>query len=174
MSGFETNKIMGAITASLLVLMVANMASKTIFHSEKMSEPVYAVADKTADVKIAGDSAPIPLPLATAKAEDGEKVFKKCAGCHTYEKGGPTKQGPNLHGIIGQKIASIAGFDYSSGIVKKSDGPWTWDKLDAFLTNPKGWAPGTKMGFAGIAKPEDRAALLVWLNKQSDAPIPLP
>ncbi len=108
--------------------------------------------------------------LVSASVDKGAAVFKKCATCHTVEKGGPAKTGPNLYGIIGSKHAHMAGFNYSDAMKGKAADTWTIEALDTYLTNPKAAIPGNKMSFAGIAKLEDRAALIAFLNKNSDAP----
>jgi cytochrome c len=116
---------------------------------------------------------PIAFYLASAAVEKGEAQFKKCAGCHTINKGGPAGSGPNLGGIMGNNHAHQAGFAYSDAI-KSKPGPWDWDAMSEWLKSPKTYAPGTKMSFAGISKPQDRAALLVYLNAQGDKQLPLP
>ena len=104
----------------------------------------------------------------------GEKVAKKCSACHDVKDGGPHKIGPNLWDIVGKPIASREGFAYSEALTALSDKTWNFETLDAYLTKPKAFAPGTKMSFAGLRKPEDRAALLRYLRELSDRPVPLP
>jgi cytochrome c len=108
--------------------------------------------------------------LASASLEKGATVFKKCATCHSVEKGGPNKTGPNLYGIVGGKHAAVAGYSYSDGAKAKASDLWTTEHLDAYLTSPRTAVPGTKMAFAGLTKAEDRAAVIVYLNKNSDTP----
>jgi cytochrome c len=111
--------------------------------------------------------------LASASADGGKKAFKKCKSCHSTEKGGKNKVGPNLWGIVGKAKASGAGYKYS-GALKGLGGNWSYKDLDAFLTKPKAFAKGTKMTFAGVKSPADRAALLAYLRSLSGSPQPLP
>ncbi len=111
--------------------------------------------------------------LASASADGGKKAFKKCKSCHTTKKGGKNKVGPNLWGVVGKAKASTAGFKYS-GALKGLGGNWSYKDLDAFLTKPKAFAKGTKMTFAGVKSPADRAALLAFLRSLSGSPQPLP
>jgi cytochrome c len=111
--------------------------------------------------------------LAAADPADGERDSKVCKACHNFEAGGASKIGPPLHGVVGRDIASVEGFTYSSALQSK-EGAWTYDELNSFLTSPKDFAPGTKMTFAGIKKPEQRAAVIAYLRSITDNPPPLP
>jgi cytochrome c len=111
--------------------------------------------------------------LAAADPAAGEKVAKKCAACHSFDQGGAARVGPNLWGIVGNKPAHMEGFSYSPAISGLTQ-PWDYATLDTFLTSPKAYAPGTKMTFPGLKKPEDRAAVIIWLRTLSDQPVPLP
>jgi cytochrome c len=116
---------------------------------------------------------PIAVYLAAADPAAGEAAFKKCAVCHTAAKGGPNLAGPNLWGIVGAPHGHVAGFAYSDAL-KSKPGNWDWEAMSAWLKSPKTYAPGTKMTFAGLSKPEERANLIAWLNTQSDSPQPIP
>ncbi|MEQ8192957.1 MAG: cytochrome c family protein [Rhodospirillales bacterium] len=111
--------------------------------------------------------------LAKADAKAGAKVFGKCKACHTAEKGGKNRVGPNLWNVVGSKIAYHEGFNYS-GALKEKKGEWTYKNLDAFIESPRDFAKGTKMTFAGIKKASERAAVIVYLRSLSDSPKPLP
>lgn len=121
----------------------------------------------------AGAAGGLGAAIQAVSAEDGKKVARKCAACHSFDEGGPNKIGPNLYGVIGQPIAAAEGFKYSNALKEKA-GEWTYADLSAFLENPKGWAPGTKMSFAGLKKQEDRAAILAYLREMHGNPPPLP
>lgn len=111
--------------------------------------------------------------LASADPDAGEKAFGKCKACHSIEAGGANKVGPNLHNVVGADIGAHAGFAYSDALTGR-EGNWTYDDLDQFLENPKGWAPGTKMNFAGLSKPKDRAEVIAYLRANTESPPPLP
>jgi cytochrome c len=111
--------------------------------------------------------------LAHADADAGAKDARKCAACHNFEEGGPAKIGPPLWGVVGRDIASVEGFKYSDALTGK-EGAWDYQKLDAFLAEPRGWAKGTKMAFAGVKKPEERADVIAYLRSLSHDPAPLP
>jgi cytochrome c len=177
MDAFQLNKIAGAVLGTLTVILGVKAISEGLFHQEAPEKPGYEVTpQKTAGGggKEGGAAASGALALlASADAAKGEQVAKKCGACHSFEKGGPAKMGPNLFGVVGAKHAHVEGFGYSDAM-KKSEGDWDFASLDKWLENPKGYIPGTTMAFAGIKNPEERANLLVYLNKNSEAPKPLP
>jgi cytochrome c len=123
----------------------------------------------------AGAAAAQPIEVFLAKADPakGADVFKKCAACHNAEKGGANQLGPNLWGVLGEEIGKGRGFAFSPALSGKG-GNWDWHSLDAWLTSPKAFAPGTKMTFAGISNSQDRANVMAYLNQQSDHAQPLP
>ena len=132
-----------------------------------------ATAAAPAATQTAATTAALPDLLKAADPAAGEKIAAKCKACHDLSKGGPNKIGPNLWDIVGNKQAHLDNFSYSDA-VKGLGGQWTYENLDKFLTKPKDYAPGTKMTFPGLPKPEDRAALLAYLRTLSDSPKPLP
>jgi cytochrome c len=111
--------------------------------------------------------------LAIGSVDSGAGVAKKCAACHNFEDGAPNKIGPNLWGVVGRDIAALPDFSYSSALSEK-EGDWSYEALSEFVASPKGWAPGTKMTFAGLKKPQDRADLILYLRSLSGSPEPLP
>ncbi|MCA0255570.1 MAG: cytochrome c family protein [Proteobacteria bacterium] len=168
----------GAIVSTVVVAALASVTGNAIFSHKAPEKPGYVIATADTAAATTEQAAPKTLPelLASADAAAGQAVFKKCAACHDASSGGPNKVGPNLYGVVGRPVASHEGFAYSDGM-KAHAGTvpaWTFEKLNAYLTDPKKEVPGNKMAFAGLKKDVDRANLLAWLNSQSASPQPLP
>lgn len=168
------NTIAGWTLFAGIVALGASIGSGMYFHAEKPEKPGFEVAD--ADPAGGGDAAAavdIATLLPAADVAKGAEVFKKCAACHTINQGGANGIGPNLFGTMGDEIGhGKAGFAFSEPL-KAVGGSWDFQKMDAWLASPRKFAPGTKMTFAGLSKPEDRANLLVYLNAQgSNLPLP--
>ena len=178
MDSFEINKILGAILFTCLVTLALNIAAGAVFSPVKPAKPGWEIAvteEPAAGAKPEAAAPPEPIEklLASASVEKGEQAAKKCVACHTFTKGGPNRVGPNLWGIVNRPKASEAGFAYSDAI-KNKGGNWTIDDLSAFLLNPRGYAPGTKMTFVGLPKGSERADVIAYLNSLADSPAPLP
>lgn len=178
MDSFEWNKIFGGLLAGLLAVLGVSIASDMMFARHLPEKPGYVVAgveEGPAEGAPAAEAEkPAAFYLASADVAKGEAVFKKCAACHNVDPGGANGTGPALHGVVGRPIAAAAGFSYSDSLKGMAGKPWDWDALWAWLKSPKAYAPGNKMSFAGIAKPEDRAAVIAYLNANSASPLPLP
>jgi cytochrome c len=174
---FEFNKIAGGVLAGAVALLSINIATDSIYRPAALEKQSYIVEGVEVEAATEGPAEvakPIAFYLASASVEKGEAVFKKCAACHNNEKGGAAGIGPNLYGIVGNSHAHMAGFAYSDALAAMKGKPWSFDQLNAWLTSPKAYAAGNKMSFAGIGKPEDRAAVIAYLNAKSDSPLPLP
>jgi cytochrome c len=178
MDGFELNKIVAAILLTLVIGMAASLISEALVTPKSLLHNVYVVqgAEKIDPTQAsAQENGPPPIEplLAAANVENGARIAKKCLQCHSLEKGGANRIGPNLWGIIKNKMAHAAGFAYSKGLEAKKD-TWTFENLNHFIYKPREFLPGTKMSFAGLGKTQDRADLIVYLNTLSDVPQPLP
>jgi cytochrome c len=177
MDSFEVNKILGAVLFTCLVLLALNIAAGALFTPEPPKKPGYeiAVQEEPGAAAAAAPAAeqPIEQALASADPQRGQQATRVCQTCHTFEKGGPNKIGPNLWGVVGRKKGTEGGFAYSDAI-KSKGGEWTLDDLNKFLASPRGYAPGTKMSFAGLQRENQRADVIAYLNTLSDNPKPLP
>lgn len=170
----RTNTIAGWILAALFVALGFGMVGNLLFKAEPLEKPGYPIegAVEATDAGPAAPEVPIEVMMASADMSKGAEVFKKCASCHNATEGGANGIGPNLWGIVGKPIAKHAGFAYSD-VLKARGGNWDFATMNEWLANPRKFASGTKMSFAGLAKPEDRANVIVWLNAQgSNQPLP--
>jgi cytochrome c len=178
MDSFEINKILGAVLATCLVLLITSFTANALFAPKAPAKPGFAIEAKEAEAgkgeEKAAPSEPIEKLLQTASVEKGQAAAKVCQTCHTFEKGGPNRVGPNLYGVVGDhRGEGRGGFNFSAAM-KAKGGTWTIDDLNQFIANPKGFIPGTAMGFAGIKKDSQRADVIAYLNSLSDNPKPLP
>jgi cytochrome c len=168
------NTIAGWTLFSGIVLLGASAVSSRYFHADKDQRPEkmgFEIAGVVQEGKGGEPAVAIETLLATADIAKGQKTFAKCASCHTIEQGGAAGLGPNLYGTLGANVASHS-FAYSDAL-KGKGGKWDWASMNEWLTNPAGYAPGTKMTFAGLSDPKERANLLAYLNsKGSNLPLP--
>jgi len=178
---FEANKIAGAILAAMILAMVSGIVANILVKPTPLAKQAYEVAGgapegATAEAAAPAGPEPIAPLMATANADAGKAKTQQCAACHTFDKGGPNRIGPNLYGVLDSPIAEgRGGFAFSSALTTKGKGQtWTLDNLNAWLFKPQQFASGTKMTFIGLPKPEDRANVIAFLNQHSDSPKPLP
>ena len=180
MDSFEWNKIIGAVLGTGVFAMGLGVVSDILFSQHPPEKPGYVI--EVAEAAPSGEAAPAAPKvsfaelLAKADVAKGESQSKKCLACHSLEKGGPNKIGPNLWGVVDRPVAHHEGFSYSEAMKAFSEGgkTWTYENLDHFLTNPKALVPGTAMSFAGLKNDQDRADLVAYLRTLSDSPVPLP
>ena len=180
MDSFELNKIIGAVLMTALIVIGINKLSDTIFHIDKPKKSAYKVegVELALVSKIATEvkdvvQLDIKEILAMGNLAHGEKVFKKCSACHLVAKGGKNKIGPALYGIVGKDSAVSEGYSYSKAM-KAHGKSWSFEELNAYLLKPQSYIKGTKMAFAGLRKDKDRASVILYLNSQSDSPLPKP
>lgn len=171
----RNNTIAGWVLAACGAALGLSIVGGMVFHSEHVEKFGYPVeaADDTGGAGGEAAAVPIAALLPKADAAKGAEVFKKCAACHTVNQGGANGIGPNLWGTLGEGVAEGKGGFAFSDALKKTGGKWDFDKMNAWLTSPRKFAPGTKMTFAGLSKPEDRADVILYLNTQgSNLPLP--
>ena len=180
MDSFELNKIIAAVLLVALIIIGIGKLSDAIFYVEKPKTPGYIVEVEqvaTAGTETKSDAVvekiDIAALLAMGDIAHGEKVFKKCAACHSIVKGGKNAIGPALYNVVGRKIGVVEGYKYSKALVAY-DKNWTFEELNGFLIKPAKWIKGTKMAYAGLRKEKDRASVIKYLNENSDSPLQLP
>lgn len=181
MDSFEINKIAGAVLMTVLITTVIGHAGDILVPEPEAGQHIQiagaaAGAKGGAPTQVASAAAelkPIAPFLAKANLENGKKLMNQCKACHTFGKGEPTRIGPNLYGIVGEKIAARSSFQFSDAL-KKLSGDWGFDELNKWIDGPQKLAPGSKMTFAGIKDEQQRADLIAYLNSLSDSPKPLP
>ena len=178
MNSFEINKIVAAVILTIVIVFGVNKLADVIYNVKAPESNTHNIVNETKEISKSDtvnveDDVDISALLALGNIDHGEMIFKKCAACHSVSKDGGNKIGPALWGIIGRKAGSTSDYKYSkamSGFGKN----WDFEAMNTFLIKPKDYIKGNKMAFAGISKEKDRASLILYLNEQSDSPLPLP
>lgn len=177
MDSFEINKIITAILVAVLLMFGIDKLSDITFHVKKPVIQGYKVEVKVGSAEATQASASnqgnISALLALGTADQGAKVFKKCAACHSIKQDGRNKIGPALYSVVGRSVAGVPDYKYSKALISYGK-EWTFEELNGFLLKPPTWIKGNKMGFAGLKKEEDRASVILYLNENSDIPLQLP
>ena len=178
MDSFEINKIVAAVLMVALLIIGIGKLSNVIFHVEQPKTPGYKVevdqiATKSSSKKATEEKIDIAALMAKGDVALGEKVFKKCAACHSIVKGGKNNIGPALYNVVGRKTGILTDYKYSKALAS-FDKEWNFEELNGYLIKPAKWIKGTKMAFAGLRKEKDRASVIKYLNQNSDNPLPLP
>lgn len=170
-SSFELNKVVGAVLLAGVVAMVSGIGSEALYggssHAkEKRGYTIEGAAEGTTTTTSAEPAKPVEIAefMSAADVEKGKKLLKKCTACHTFDKGGKHGVGPSQWGLFGRNIASISGYAFSEALIAMKNKKWREQELSEFLTKPRKYAPGNKMSFAGMKKPQDRANLIAYLK----------
>ena len=179
MDSFELNKIVAAVLMVALLVIGIGKISNIIFHVEKPKTPGYNVEVEQVSTALNSgaetveEKVDIAALMALGDVASGEKIFKKCAACHSIVKGGKNKIGPALYNVVGRQVGAASDYKYSKALVGYKES-WTYEELNGFLLKPAKWIRGTKMAYAGLRKEKDRASIIKYLNQNSDSPLPLP
>jgi cytochrome c len=180
MDSFEINKIVAAVLMVALLVIGIGKLSDVIFHVEKPQTPGYTVevdqiSTTSSQMESASNEEKVDIAALMAMGDlgTGEKVFKKCAACHSIVKGGKNNIGPALYNVVGRKVGVVSDYKYSKALTEYGK-EWTFEELNGYLVKPAKWIKGTKMAFAGLRKEKDRASVILYLNQNSDNPVPLP
>ena len=180
MDSFELNKIIGAVLLVALLVIGIGKVSNLVFKINKPEKSNYKVELDVETAKTKADEEPVQREivdiaalLSTGDLAHGEKVFKKCSACHSIKSGGGNKIGPALYNVVGRKVGVLDDYKYSKALAEYEKN-WSFEELNGFLLKPKDWIKGTKMAYAGLRKEKDRASVILYLNKYSDSPLPLP
>ena len=172
------NKIIVSVLLALVLIVVINKITEIVYYVEKPEKSAYQVASvasdadgiSTEDSSVGSESGNIMALFASASAAEGAKVFKKCAACHSIAEGGANKIGPALWGVIGRKVGSVPDYKYSKAMAAHGKN-WSFDEMNGFLIKPKDWIKGTKMSFAGLKYAKERAAVILYMNENTNSPL---
>ena len=179
MDSFEINKIVAAVLLVALLVIGVGKLSNVIFHVDKPETPGYTVDVDQVSLTSLNSTEPIEEKIDIAAlmsmgdVVSGEKIFKKCAACHSIAKGGKNNIGPALYNVVGRQVGGVSDYKYSKAL-SAYEKKWSYEELNGFLIKPAKWIKGTKMAFAGLRKEKDRASVIKYLNQNSDSPLQLP
>ena len=179
MDSFEINKIIAAFLLVALLVIGISKVSNILFYVEKPETPGYAVEVEQASgssittAEVVEKVVDIAALMTLGDIASGEKIFKKCAACHSINKGGKHKIGPALYNVVGRKVGGVEDYKYSKALIAY-EREWTFEELNGFLIKPAKHIKGTKMAYAGLRREADRASVIKYLNANSDSPLPLP
>ena len=179
MDSFELNKIIAAVLMVVLLVISLGKVADSVFYVKKPKNPGYQVemenklSPETSQTAEIIEKIDIALIMALGDAASGEKIFKKCAACHSINKGGKNKIGPALYNVVGRAVGGVDKYKYSKALASYGK-EWTFEELNGFLQKPASYLKGTKMSYAGLRKEKDRASIIKYLNQNGDSPIPLP
>ena len=179
MDSFEINKIIAAVLLVALLVIGIGKVSNILFYVEKPKTPGYTVeveqtsGSSISTTEVVEKVVDIAALMALGDVASGEKIFKKCAACHSINKGGKHKIGPALYNVVGRKVGGVEDYKYSKALIAYEK-EWTFEELNGFLIKPAKHIKGTKMAYAGLRKEADRASVIKYLNANSDSPLPLP
>ena len=175
MNSFEIQKILSAILITVLIFFGISKVSNLIFDNNKNEVVAYKVdaPEGTSESSMSETKINLTALFALADIDHGKKVFKKCAACHSIKKDGKNKTGVKLYGVVNRAVGGVSDYKYSKAL-KTYNKEWTFEELNGFLLKPAKWIKGNKMGFAGLKDDRDRASVILYLNQNSDNPLPLP
>ena len=176
MDSFEINKIIAAIIVVFIFVFGISKISNLVYHVEKPNKSAYkveVVKTSTSESSNIAEAVNISALLSMGNVDEGKKVWSKCSACHSIKKGGKNKIGPALYNVLGRDIAALSDYKYSKALIAYGK-TWTFEEMNAFLIKPQKHIKGTKMAFAGLKKEKDRASIILFMNQNSDNPIPLP
>jgi len=174
------NKIIVSIVLAIFLVLGINKITDVVYYVEKPEKSVYQVdsvvsiasTTSTESNSESSESGDIMALFASVNAADGAKIFKKCAACHSVAQGGGNKIGPALWGVIGRKAGDVTDYKYSKAMVAYGK-TWSFEEMNGFLIKPKEWIKGTKMSFAGLKSSKERAAVILYMNKNTNSPLSL-
>ena len=171
------NKIIVSIVFAVILIIGINKIADSIYYVEKPEKSAYQVASvttvaSTTSTETSSETGNIMAIFASTSAAEGEKVFKKCAACHSIAEGGKNKIGPALWGVLGRQAGSLPDYKYSKAMAAYGK-KWSFEEMNGFLIKPKDWIKGTKMSYAGLKSEKERAAVILYMNENTNNPLPL-